>query len=202
MLNAKAVFNSTVSEARQHSTLHEYLSTQIRVPTPFDDLLRGQIVTVVAAFDKLMHDLIRIGMCQCFLGTRPATPKYHNETISIQLHSALISATVPPKEYLFEQAIVGKLSHLSFQHPEKISDGLSLIWGDNGKWDKIGTAIGQTGHFASTRMKLIASRRNAIVHESDMDPLTNQKTPISHAECADITNFVAACGNAIADLVI
>jgi hypothetical protein len=201
MLNSRSVFNKSVEEAKQHSVLYDYLVSQVRVPAPFDDLLRGQIVVTVAAFDKLMHDLIRIGMCQTFSGTRSGTAKYHNESISIQLHSALVSATVPPKELLFEGAIVAKLGHLSFQHPDKIADGLSLIWPETQKWEKIGTAMGQTGHFASTQMKLIATRRNAIVHESDMDPLSNLKTPISRAECETITNFMAACGNAIADLV-
>lgn len=51
-------------------------------------------------------------------------------------------------------------------------------------------------------MKLIATRRNAIVHESDMDPLTNLKTPISREECETITDFIASCGNAIVGLVV
>ena len=201
MLNAQAIFNKSIDDAKQYSILYDYLTTQVRVPAPFDDLLRGQIVSAVAAFDKLMHDLIRIGMCQTFGGTRTGTPKYHNESISIQLHSALVTATVPPKEHLFERAIVTKLGHLSFQHPDKISDGLSLIWAEAQKWEKIGAVMSQAGHFASTQMKLIATRRNAIVHESDMDPLTNLKTPISRAECEAITKFVASCGNAIVGLV-
>ncbi|MDX3900482.1 MAG: hypothetical protein QHC40_08250 [Sphingobium sp.] len=143
MLNAQAVFNNSVKDAKQHSVLYDYLTTQVRVPAPFDDLLRGQIVIAVAAFDKLMHDLIRIGMCQTFSGVRIGTPKYHNESISIQLHSALVAAIVPPKEHLFERAIVTKLGHLSFQHPDKLqtdyrSSGLKVRNGKKlvGKWVK------------------------------------------------------------------
>jgi hypothetical protein len=201
MLNASAVFSRSISEARQHTTLYDFLIGQIRVPAPFDDLLRGQVVVSVAAFDKLMHDIIRIGVCQAFAGTRAVTPKYLSESISIELHSALVSAIIPPKEVLFEQAIVTKLRHLSFQHPDKISDGLALIWDDKQKWNKIGDAMGLVGSFVSTKMKLIAGRRNAIVHESDMDPLTNTKTLISRAECNDITDFVEACGRTIVNLV-
>lgn len=201
MLNAGAVFTNSIAEARQHTTLYDFLTGQIRVPAPFEDLLRAQVVVSVAAFDKLMHDIIRIGMCQAFSGARVVTPKYLMESISIELHSALVTATIPPKEVLFEQAVVNRLRHLSFQHPDKISDGLSLIWNEKQKWNKIGNAMGMTGGFVLTKMKLIAGRRNAIVHESDMDPLTNTKTPINRAECNDITSFVEVCGNAIIALV-
>lgn len=176
MLNANAVFTHSIAEARQHTTLYDFLTGQVRVPSPFEDLLRAQVVVSVAAFDKLMHDIIRIGVCQAFAGTRAVTPKYLSESISIELHSALVSATIPPKEVLFEQAIVNKLRHLSFQHPDKVSDGLSLIWDEKQKWNKIAAVMGSTGSFVSTKMKLIVGRRNAIVHESDMDPLTNSKT--------------------------
>jgi hypothetical protein len=50
-------------------------------------------------------------------------------------------------------------------------------------------------------LKLISVRRNAIVHEADMDPLTNAKAPISRDECNDVTDFLLNCGNAIGRLV-
>lgn len=201
MLNSLAIFKSSIDDARRHTALYDYLTAQVIVPVPFDDLLRAQIVSAVAAFDKLLHDIIRIGVCQSFSGLRLQTPKYLNESISLDLHSSLIAATIPPKEIIFEQAIANRLRYFSFQHPDKISDGLSLIWEERQKWRKIAVPMGMTGDFASTKMKLIASRRNAIVHESDMDPLTNAKTPISRAECLDITDFLELCGDSIVHLV-
>lgn len=201
MLNASAVFARSMVEARQHTMLYDFLTAQIRVPAPFEDLLRAQVVLSVAAFDKLMHDIIRVGVCQSFVGARPATAKYLSESISIELHSALVGATIPPKEVLFEQAMVNKFRHLSFQHPDKVGDGLALIWDEKQKWAKIAAGMGLTGSFVSTKMKLVAGRRNAIVHESDMDPLTNSKTPINREECSDISDFIEACGNSIVNLV-
>jgi hypothetical protein len=55
---------------------------------------------------------------------------------------------------------------------------------------------------AKKKLKLISVRRNAIVHEADMHPLTNIKGPISRAECNDVTDFLLSCGNAIGKLVI
>ncbi|MBT3071906.1 hypothetical protein KKP04_13640 [Rhodomicrobium sp. Az07] len=201
MHNALEIFKTNINNSREQSVLYDFLKSQVRAPVPFDDLLRGQLVVAVAAFDKLMHDIIKIGMCQIFQGDRPPTPKYHCENISIQLHTDLVGATVPPKEHLFESAIVAKLRYMAFQHPNKISDGLSLIWPESNKWEKVGTKMGVQGHFASTQMKLIAMRRNAIVHESDMDPITNQKTPICSLECKNMTDFIDSCGRVIVDLV-
>lgn len=201
MLNALAVFQESIAEAKQQSVLHEFLTAQLIVPVPFDDLLRAQFVQVVGALDKLMHDIIRIGMCQIYGGSRVATPRYLSESIPLQLHSALIGATLPPKEIIFEQAVVAKLSFLSFQHPDKISEGLSMIWSEKQKWQKIAAAMGQTSDATTTRLRLIVSRRNAIVHESDMDPLSNAKTPIARPEVDDATQFIEACGISIATLV-
>lgn len=190
-----------MQQAREHTVLYDFLAGQVRVPTPFDDLLRAQLVASVAAFDKLMHDIIRIGVCEIFSGNRPATSKYKAESITLELHSLLFNSAIPPKEVLFEQAIVQKLRHLSFQHPDKISDGLSLIWPENQKWHKISNVLNLSSDFVVTKMKLIAGRRNAIVHESDRDPLTNARTPIGRDECNDLTDFLQSCGDAIVRLV-
>jgi len=98
---------------------------------PYDDLLRSQVVYAVSAFDKLIHDLVRIGMVQIFSGARPATAKYLSESI----------------------------------------------------------------------LRIIVVRRNAIVHEADIDPTTNAKPPITQVECREITDFLQSCGTTIAGLV-
>jgi hypothetical protein len=190
------------ADARNLTALHAYLSQAVKVPCDFDDLLRSQLVYAVSAFDKLMHDLIRIGMVATFAGHRVPTNRYHAEPITIQFYVTLMAATLPPQEYLFEQEIVRKLGRLSFQDPDKVAEGLSLIWDEPYKWAKIAGAMGWRTDDARTKLKLIVGRRNAIVHESDMHPLTNAKTPITAAESTDVTDFLQLCGRTIAQLVI
>jgi hypothetical protein len=62
--------------------------------------------------------------------------------------------------------------------------------------------MGVSSDDAKKKLKLISVRRNAIVHEADMDPLTNVRSPISRNECADVTHFLLDCGNAIGRLVV
>jgi len=202
MLNAKASFASNLNAARNLGGLYDFLSQTVNVPLAFDDLLRAQVVYAMSAYDKLIHDLIRIGMVEIFVGRRIATQKYHTEAISLEFHAALVAATLPPKEVLFEYEIVRKLGFRSFQDPAKLADGLSLIWQEPHKWERIAAHIGMVPADARTKMKLIADRRNAIVHESDIDPVTNVKTSISRGECNDVTHFIDLCGNAIVDLLV
>jgi RiboL-PSP-HEPN len=201
MLNALVLFNKNVDIARQAGGLYEYLTTTVISPLSFDDLLRSQVVYSVSAFDKLLHDLVRIGMVETFLGVRAATPKYLAESISIGTHMSLNSVSLPPKEIIFENAIIEKLKILSFQKPDKVADGLSYIWNESHKWQKIAGKIGMSENYAINTLKLIATRRNAIVHEADIDPITNTKFSITQVECENITNFLHRCGNEITSLV-
>ncbi|HVI30179.1 hypothetical protein [Hansschlegelia sp.] len=205
MRDALAVFETSVGEAKHLTSLYEYLSAQVRVPYPFEDLLRAQVVYAVGAFDKLMHDIIRIGMLEIFTGVRQPTPKYLAETISLEFHGSLVAATVapaiPPKELLFERQVATKLGYISFQQPDNVASGLALIWPEQHKWAAIAAAMGLPAGTVATKLKLIATRRNAIVHESDMDPLSNTKSELTKAESADITDFILLCGRSIVGLV-
>ena len=202
MRKSLALFNSNIAEARNLSGLYAYLSHSISVPNAFDDLLRSQIVYSVSAFDKLIHDLIRNGMVEIFLGKRTATAKYLSESIPLQIHAEIISATIPPKEHIFEQAIFQKLKVVSYQDPDKVAEGLSYIWGEQYKWQKIASGMTLNDKVAKQTLKLIADKRNAIVHEADIDPTTNAKFPTSQTETDNIVNFLDNCGNTIAGLVI
>lgn len=202
MLNAKRVFHENIRQANELGGLYDHLSSTVAIPEQFDDLLRSQIVNTVSAFDKLMHDLIRIGMVMIFENRRPATGKYLNEAVAIQHLPELVPGAVPPPPVRFEEIVREKLSKLSFQDPTKVADGLSYIWNENQKWQQIALGIGMDDEAAKRKQKLIVTRRNAIVHEADLDPVTNQKQALTRAEAMDISNFLLALGNRICDLVV
>lgn len=202
MLNAKGVFHKNIQQANELGALYAHLSNLVSIPEQFDDLLRSQIVNAVSAFDKLMHDVIRIGMVKIFENQRPSTSKYLSEVIAIQHLPTLAATAVPPPAVRFEEIVREKLSTLSFQDPTKIADGLSYIWNEKQKWYQIALGLGMSDDDAKRKQKLIITRRNAIVHEADLDPVNNQKQTITRTEAADIANFLLALGNRICDLVV
>jgi hypothetical protein len=200
MLNAKRVFQKNIQQANELGVLYAHLSNLHGIPAQFDDLLRSQIVNAVSALDKLIHDVIRIGMVQIFENLRPSTNKYLNESIAIQ-HLAALTATVPPPAVRFEEIVRSKLSILSFQDPTKIADGLSFIWPESQKWQQIALGLAMSDEDVKRKLKLIVTRRNAIVHEADLDPVNNQKQTITRAEATEVSEFLLALGNRICDLV-
>ncbi|NIA30058.1 MAG: hypothetical protein GWP06_09130 [Actinobacteria bacterium] len=196
MFNSLKLFERNIEESSQLLALFEY--TNQHLPSMnFSDLLRAHFVYSVSAFDKLIHDLITIGMVEIFLGKRPATPKYLSEGISLEIHNKIFEATIPPKEYYFESDVKKKLSFMSFIDPNKVADGLSLIWQEPHKWRHIASRMEGELQIVKTTLKTISARRNQIVHEADIDMVTGRKYPIEKTETKDVANFILNCGRSI-----
>lgn len=186
-----------MGDADALTSLYDYLVGTINGPLRFDDLLRSNFVYAVSAFDKLIHDVVRQGMVEIYTGLRPPTAKYLAEPIPMSVAQQLITSTTPPPGIVFEQAIRTKLKLLSFQDPDKVSDGLAYIWNESQKWKKIAAAIGADEKVTRTTLKVIAARRNSIVHEADIDPVSETKWPISRSEVEDVTTLLREVGEAI-----
>lgn len=201
MNSAFRSFEKEIDSASELSALFEFADKQIVVPTSFGDLLRAQIVYSMGAFDRLMHDLVRIGMVQTFLGTRTPSPKYLSFQISLQAQRDIATASVPPREHYFEQAVFNSIKHLSFQDPDKVAEALSMIWIEDHKWQRLAAEMGILTHTAKTTLRTIAGRRNSIVHESDIDPITSAKRRIVPIDATQATRFVHSCGSAVFTLV-
>ena len=116
-------------------------------------------------------------------------------------YATLSSATIPPKEYYFEQEIISKLRIVAYQSPENIADGLSYIWDEKHKWQKIAAAIAMKEDQARTQLKLIVDRRNKIAHEADVDITSGGKFSISKSDCESSVLFIEKCGEEIVKLV-
>ncbi|MFH6947410.1 HEPN domain-containing protein [Flavobacterium sp. FlaQc-51] len=174
-------------------TLFIHLKETLKLPNDLSDLLRAEWVYAVSALDKLIHELIRIGMLEAFQGTRPRTAKFLAFNVSLSTHTLITSSTpisIPPPEYFFEQEVMQKHKTLSFQDPDKIADGLSLIWGEQHKWQTIAISMGIDKSDLTTRLRNIISRRNQIVHEADLDLLTGLRNSISKVDIDFVVGFI------------
>lgn len=195
-------FNESMKKATEHSSLHDILKGLGIHTLDCDDLLRYQLVHIVSALDKLIHDLIISGMVESFVGLRPPTAKFVNEQIPVGVVQKLLHEEIPPKEYTFRELIAQKLKTISYQHPDKIAEGLSYIWDESHKWKKIAAHLDLSDNDLKKSLILLITRRNAIVHESDIDPISRKQNGISREECESATALVSTCGNAIASLVM
>lgn len=202
MNNARQRFIDELSAIKNLSGLHVFLRANYSGPCDVEDVSRTKVVWAVSAFDKLVHDLVRIGMVQIFTGTRVPTPKYLSEPVPLSTLNATYSQPLVPAASVFEQVVFGKLKHLSLQDPRKLGDGLSLIWAEPHKWQVLAANMGTDADTARTTLSLIASRRNSIVHEADLDPITHSKILLTLSEAQDVVDFLERLGLSICKYVI
>ena len=165
------------------------------------DLLRAEIVYSISAFDKLIHELVKIGMIETFNGSRIETVQYKTFKVTIDTLLKIQNPSGIPPQFWLKQEIERQHKLLSFQEPDKVNDALNLISDKPHKWQIIATQLGMTDKDVKIYLKNIVNRRNAIVHEADEDAQTNQKTAINQSDVANDITFIENLGKAIYDLV-
>lgn len=203
MLQSKQRFDSAIQRIRQLDNLYLHLVNTLHFPSDdVSNILRSEIVYSVSAFDKYIHDIVRQGMVEIYLGSRPATNAYKAFGISLEQFELIKNATsFPPPESIFESTITENHKHLSFQDPDKVSGALSLIWAETHKWQRIATCLGKTESDTKVELKNIVIRRNQIVHEGDIDLLTSNLQPIAHLDAIESVNFINNLATCISTLV-
>lgn len=194
MQTAYDQFLENMTHVANLDALYVYLTDVLLLPNDLTDILRAEWTYSVSALDKLIHELVRLGMLESFNGTRVSTTKFQNFSISTStMNNIVLSSTsmVPPPEYWFEQEIIQKHGYLSFQEPDKINDALGLIWDHPQKWQFLAAATGIIPDTTlKTRLKTIIGRRNQIVHEADINPATGKRNDIDKTDTANVVTFI------------
>lgn len=196
MLFAYKRFLKLVEDTKNVKTVYEYIENTMKAPIDASDLLRWQWVQCISAFDKFIHDVVKVGMIEIFQGNRPTTPKYNSFQVDIQTYSNMNSSPLMAST-IFEQKIILKHSFLAFQDPSKVADALSYIWSDNDKWSTISSMVGMNRNDCVTFLKNAVIRRNQIVHEGDYTDLLSKRQDIYEQDIIDVREFVLKVGRAI-----
>ena len=183
-------FTANIKYIRELGALHDYLVNEQKLPNDISDILRAKWVYTISALDKMIHEVVRIGMVQSFLDLRLKTTRFNAFTISLNTFNNIKSNTIPPPEFWFEQEVVQKHKILSFQDPDKINDALGLIWNEEHKWQKISDSMGYNERDLKIRLKNIVNRRNQIVHEADIDLQTGVRSIIDLTDTIETVDFI------------
>ena len=199
MLQSHKRFVKLVQDTQNVETLYNYFDNSV-VPVDISDLLRWQWVQCISAFDKFVHDVVRVGMVEIFLENRTPTPKYNTFQIDIQTYGDMINNIIDAS-LIFERKIILKHGFLAFQDPSKVADALSYIWNENDKWGKISNLMGMSKDDCTTYLRNIVIRRNQIVHEGDYTDSLSRRQDIFLQDVIDIRNYILKLGQAIYDCV-
>ncbi|WP_052711980.1 hypothetical protein [Elstera litoralis] len=82
MQSALKAFDDSLARARHFHGLHNTLSSTLTVAVDLSDMLRAEIVMAVSALDHYIHEIVRIGMLECWAGTRPITDAFGRFSIT------------------------------------------------------------------------------------------------------------------------
>jgi hypothetical protein len=187
-------FVVSIGEIRKLSHLYDEMQKVVLDKSELSDLLRIQLVNAVSAFDKFLHDLVRIGVVSQLKGSMDMEKKTLS-TIHIDADTYIRLSKLSASAYdqlelhrLLENRVELVLKTMSFQRPEKIKDALSYIWSESNKWNKLATEMSLSENELRDSICLYVDRRNQIVHEGDFDPISTSRRPI---EPKDVENCVA-----------
>ncbi|MEK7454641.1 MAG: HEPN domain-containing protein [Pseudomonadota bacterium] len=195
MQSALDAFNSSLARARHMHGLHNSLNIALTVAVDLTDILRAELVMAVSALDHYVHELTRLGMLECWAGTRVKTEAFNRFPLPIAT-TALLTSPATSMAAL-DNAIRTKHNHLSFQQPEKIADAIRLF-SSSSLWDEVAAHIGSAPKTLKATLAIIIDRRNKIAHESDVDPsFPNQRWPIEPLMVENMVNDIEKIGHAI-----
>lgn len=142
-------FQNNIAQIRQIGGVYSYLKDKMRLPVAdIGDILRSQIVNVVSELDRYLHEKVRKGICDIFLGNRPIMGKFKSFSLSSDTVMRIwgdASLTVIEREMLINEAVSQSLKTLSFQQAVKIKDALSYLWDEPHKMTVVAKEMGVPG---------------------------------------------------------
>jgi hypothetical protein len=140
------------------------------------DFYRAALAKVVSGYDRFVHQLVFRGMMEAAAGIRPQTPAFGRFKVSVL--SALAAAQGQIVASWLGAEIANQHSIASFQRCDKVADAIRLISAAE-LWNTVSASISIAAADLRFQMDGIVDRRNQIVHEADIDPLTGVKRPIT-----------------------
>lgn len=214
MNNYLTLFDKNISQARSLSTIYINLRDSVGIEDIYNNnLLKAQLVNVVSAFDMFIHGIVKRGVVEIFYKTRKETLKFQSFAFQAKTILKLLEVMSPgfmpssPDEIpdmILEKELSDKLSFMSFQSPDKVTDALSLIWGEPHKLQVLATEMGINGNNINDKannlkqeLTTIIQRRNQIAHEGDINPATQLPRPIELSDVRKATDFIASLGHAV-----
>lgn len=199
MIIAYTTFVHLIEDTSHVDAIYKYMK-KMAIPLDISDLLRWQWVQTVSAFDKFIHDIVKRGMIEQFIGIREKTNKFNAFSINMSTFYDMTDDMLDSVNY-FEQIITKCNGYKSFQDPKKVSNALSYIWNENYKWKEIANNLNMNEHDCTVMMNNIVIRRNQIAHEGDYVDVFSRRQSILEDDVNEVKNFISRVGEAIYNLV-
>jgi len=199
MKTAYDQFNDNILRVKQLGYLYRVLRTQTTAALDLNDILRSELVLSVSAFDYFIHEIVRMGMLNCYVGKRQKTKAFLS--FQCKIDSILEYSKNPQTLDWLDNEIRTHHGWKSFEHPDNIAAAISLI-SDVKLWEQIGFSLGDSPTNLREKLRLIVDRRNKIAHEADIDPTSPpNRWPIDEKMVDESIDYIEKLANAIFNVV-
>ena len=195
-------FHWDLQRVRNLGSLYQIISTQTTSALDLSDLLRSELVMVVSALDLYVHELVRLGMLECFRRQRPQTSQFHD--CQVTLGATIQGISTPGSDVWLDDQIRTRNNRRSFQNPGDISSAIQLI-SNVDLWASVAVQLQLPRQDVTARLRLIVDRRNKIVHEADSDPSYGQigtLWSLNFTQTDDAEAFVEQVAEAVHTVVV
>src|ERR1700722_19110702 len=158
MQSALNAFYHNIARVRHLHALHASFSAQVTSVIDLSDLLRAEVVLAVSALDHYVHELTRLGMLECWSGTRPPTDAFKKFSLPTGATLEAMADTRNARA-IFENELRARHSNATFQKPDKIADAVRLF-SSIILWEGVAAQLGKTVNDTKKELELIVDRRN------------------------------------------
>ncbi len=182
-------FRNNILEVRKIHYIYQYLTTTMIEGIDIDGLLRTEIVFSISALDQYIHQAIIFEMENILINNKSIPISFSKLLIGADIVSALLNDDSINHIELIKSDIQNKLSWRSYQHPEKINEGIKMV-SDKDIWDLAAVLLHAEKNVIKQKLSLIVKRRDCIVHEADYDPVSFGQYYIDNIIAVDSVNFI------------
>jgi len=175
------------------------------------DILRAELVLAVSALDYYIHEIVRFGMLEIYLGKRAPTASLLKFNVTLEgviqsfakMNDVSREESKSMVEYVdwLDNEIRNRHGWHSFQRADKIAEAIRLISKDQ-LWQEVAENLQQSPQDIKQSLDLIVNRRNQIAHESDMDPTSiDSRWPIDEPMVEESIAFIEIIAKEISKVV-
>ena len=183
-------FRTNIVRVRNLGSIVDALASQTTGVLDLSDVLRAEIVLAVSALDQFVHEIVRLGMLDCYRGARPPTRRF--QEFQVSLGSVLAGFGTNDGEQWIDDEIRMRNGYRSFQTPDNIVSAVGLV-ADVRLWDEVSELMGVPAAELRNRLSVIVDRRNKISHEADISSSPYEELwPIDREMVVSTVDFIEA----------
>lgn len=198
MTTAKAKFDDLIKDADEAIITYDQLLT---INQNGDFALRFVWVCLASAVDTYITDIILERGVEALFGSGPTTKKMGNELLPLSAAMALATVTTAERVRIIRTALSETIRYKTFQKPDDIADGLSYIWTEKHKWQKIAARLELDVTDLRRDIGSIMARRDLIVHSMDHDLALGKRLEVSKGDAKDHLTLIRQVVSVIDELI-